>query len=183
VAAYGENLLDAQGNLAIGGAVFSYETASNQHHQLSDPATWAGSPVTDGKRVAWFASPVGGGAPFDIWIAPVDGSSAAQRLSTKANGLPVWTDGLLVWSEDASFGAYTLKAYRNGEVTTLLTQFGAGVAAVGGGAVAYIGGKRLLVWTPQKGERLVHGLGAGSVAIADGWLYFTAGSALYRVPL
>lgn len=186
VVAYSVETKDIQGNYSSA-AVYAYDTASNQHRLLSNPAALARSIVTDGKQVAWYADPNNYSLPNELWLAPVDGSGAPQKLGSALNNEPKWLDGMLVWTEDAGLGSNSIKAYRDGSTFTLLTQFQAQLLAAGSGSVAYTGGKRLLVWSPEKGERLVHrlyeGMGYGSVAIADGWLYFTAGGALYRVPL
>lgn len=161
-------------------AVYVYDVATHTHRRISAAEGIASDPLTDGKWVAWAVSDRANIPPGELWLAPLDGSSAPTRLSAALSGRAAWVDGLLVWHESA---ARTVKVYRDGVTTTLRNAY---VAAVGSGAVAYTAGERLYVWTPAKGERLVHSMvGFDSVALADGWLYFAIGSSptLYRVPL
>ncbi len=167
-------------------AVYVYDEATHTHRRVSAEDSIASAPLTDGKWVAWGVARLANTSPSELWVASVDGSNPPQRLSSSLSGAAQWAADLLVWSEPVGGRVFAIKAWRNGVTTTLRTELGAVVLAVGSGAVAYSVGSRLYVWMPGKGERLVHSVGDfDGAAIAEGWLYFTVGSptTLYRVQL
>lgn len=167
-------------------AVYVYDEATHAHRRVSAEDSIASAPLTDGRWVAWGVAQRANTTPGELWVAPVDGSSPPTRLSSSLAGAAQWADGLLVWSEPLGGRVFALKAWRNGVTTTLRTELGAVVLAVGSGAVAYAVGSRLYVWTPGKGERLVHSVGDfDAAALTEGWIYFTVGypTTLYRAQL
>ena len=140
---------------------------------------------TDGLRVAWQQTPLGGNSDntFTLVSQPIAGGATTTWSTTASSFL--LRDGVLAWVETGPGGARTIKAATATQVYTLSNLATSALLAVGGGQVAYLQQGKVYTFdaaTAQTRLRVDAQPGA-SVYLSGGALVFMVGSSVYRVAL
>ena len=142
-------------------------------------------PATDGERVAWEQSPIGGSPDnlFTLMTAPlVSGSGAA--IATRVGQ---WSlrDGVLAWSE--GLGAVrVVRASTGGVISQVSSQPSPILHGNSNGRVVYSAQDKTYSWnstTRSSSLRADTGPDNQTALIANGYLIFAVGPSLYRIPL
>jgi hypothetical protein len=140
---------------------------------------------TDGLRVAWQQTPLGGNSDntFTLVSQPIAGGATTTWSTTATSFL--LRDGVLAWVETGPGGARAIKAATATQVYTLSNLATSALLAVGGGQVAYLQqGKVYTFDTATAQTRLrVDAQPGASVYLSGGALVFMVGSSVYRVAL
>ena len=141
-------------------------------------------PQTDGVRVAWQASPIGGNADGSVTLLtqPLAGGSSSS-VSATATSQFLLRDGVLAWVEGSN-NTKAVKAATVSQTTTLAAISTAVLQATGGGQVIYSQGGKLYNWNSVTGTSTLRlETAPGTVLVAGGALIFNMGSSVYRVTL
>ena len=141
-------------------------------------------PQTDGARVAWQQSPVGGNADGTLALLtlPLNGGTATTQ-ATQANASFMLRDGVLAWTESTATSK-AVKASTSLHAATLSSLSTAVLYANGGNSVVYGEQGKTYSWHSILGTTTLRIEAAPSqVFIAGGAMVFTVNSALYRVLL
>lgn len=178
--------------------VYLFDSATGATQALSPAGAQDRDVQTDGKRIVWRrypAGPIGIDAPYSLVSAPLSNPTASTILSTAAKDEKL-ADGLLGWNE-RGLTSNAVKVNDGRETVVLSNRLDAGLAAVGGGAVALYSGSQLQLWTPALGPRTVFDVSQepngipinGRVQLTRGSLYFLISGnrgddfgTLHRVP-
>ena len=141
-------------------------------------------PQTDGARVAWEQSPVGGNADGTLALLtlPLSGGTATTQAA-KANSNFSLRDGVLAWTESTATSK-AVKAATSLQAATLSSLSTAVLYANGGTTVVYGEQGKAYSWNSVLGTTTLRIETAPSqVFIAGGAMVFTVNSALYRILL
>jgi len=140
-------------------------------------------PQTDGVRVAWQQSPVGGTADgsFTLMVQPLSGGGASA-VSTAATRFML-RDGVLAWIEKTG-ASQTLKASTGGAANTLSSQSSASLLGVAGGHVVFSERGKVYTWKASSGQQTlkIDTVPAQTLTTPSG-LIFSLGNQVYRTAL
>lgn len=141
-------------------------------------------PQTDGMRIAWQRSPVGGSVDGTVSLItqPLSGG-ASTTLASGASASFLLRGGVLAWRESAPTSPAVKAASAAG--TTVLSPLSSGVLyASGEGKVIYGETGWVYSWNSATGLRTLRlETAPGAVFVTGGAMIFTVNSAVYRVGL
>ena len=140
-------------------------------------------PATDGTRVAWQRSSVGGGASgtFTLVTRPLAGGPAVALSTTAWKFL--LRDGVLAWTESRGPASGALVVSTGGTTTTLAAN--ASLIANAEGHVIYSVGLKLYSWSAATGVSTLRAddSAAERAFVSNGALFFRIQRSVYRVAL
>jgi hypothetical protein len=136
--------------------IFRWSADSGTYTRLTNDASARNIyPATDGVRVAWQKSPLGGNSDgsFALMVQPLAGG-AVSTAALSATSFQL-RDGVLAWLEAGSQSptVYTVRALGSGSTSTLLAgSTTANLLAVGSGFVAYAQASNVYTWNVVSGS-------------------------------
>jgi len=168
--------------------IFKWSADSGAYARLTnDAATRNIYPATDGVRVAWQKSPLGGNSDgsFALMVQPLAGG-AVSTAALSANSF-LLRDGVLAWLEAGLLSPtiYTVRALGGGIAPTLLASSStANLLTVGSGFVAYAQAGNVYTWNAVSGTSTLRvNTSPVRVLISGAYLVFSVNQQVYRVAL
>ena len=168
--------------------IFKWSADSGAYTRLTnDAATRNIYPATDGIRVAWRKSPLGGNSDgsFALMVQPLAGG-AVTTAALSANSF-LLRDGVLAWLEAGTQSpfVYTVRALAAGSTSTLLaSSTTANLLAAGSGFVAYAQAGNVYTWSAATGTSTLRvNTSPVRVLISGAYLVFSVNQQVYRVSL
>ena len=168
--------------------IFKWSADSGAYTRLTNDASARSIyPATDGVRVAWQKSPLGGNADgsFALMVQPLAGG-AVTTAALSANSF-LLRDGVLAWLEAGTQSpfVYTVRALGAGSVPTLLaSSTTANLLAVGSGFVAYAQAGNVYTWSAATATNTLRvNTSPVRVLISGAYLVFSVNQQVYRVSL
>jgi PKD domain/Bacterial Ig domain len=168
--------------------IFRWSADSGAYTRLTNDASARNIyPATDGVRVAWQKSPLGGNSDgsFSLMVQPLAGG-AVTTAALSANSF-LLRDGVLAWLEAGSQSptVYTVRALGAGSTSTLLAgSTTANLLAVGSGFVAYAQAGNVYTWNAVSGSSALRvNTSPVRVLISGAYLVFSVNQQVYRVSL
>ncbi len=167
-------------------AVYNWASDTGLTEKLSDDS-WNFHPQSDGAIVTWVS---GKTSPAAIKTQPFAGGAVTSLASIADTNPDVFLqDGVLVW-KDYGFPTTTIKAWHNGVTATVTTTSavqGLRLYGTSNGFVVYADGDgKVYSWNAATNQKkLLVEFIPQQVIVADGYVYFSAGSTVivYRVLL
>jgi len=141
-------------------------------------------PQTDGHRLAWQQTPVGGTDDGTFMLVT---RALAGGVSTTVSGKATrfrLRDGVLAWQELLTPTSLAVKAWTAGTTTTLSTLSSTSLIGSTNGRVVYTAGGKVYSWHAASGATtLLLDVMPSNPFVAGGALVFAFEAAVYRVPL